>query len=47
VRAQLRLYICTVELYTAAAEAAQEAMKGKLANNYYMLAEECSALIDE
>ena len=28
------------ELYTRAAEVAMEAMKGKLANKYYMLAEE-------
>ena len=35
------------ELYTAAGEAAVEAMKGRLANKFYMLAEEAWALVEE
>lgn len=35
------------ELYNEAAEAAMEAMKGKLANKYYMLADEAYAEMEE
>ena len=35
------------ELYTQAAEVAMEMMKGKLANKYYMLAEEAWSEIEE
>ncbi|XP_068100719.1 eukaryotic elongation factor 2 kinase isoform X2 [Hyperolius riggenbachi] len=35
------------DLYTEAAEAAMEAMKGRLANQYYMKAEEAWALMEE
>ena len=35
------------ELYTEAAEAAMTAMKGKLANKYFALAEEAWALVEE
>lgn len=35
------------DLYSEAAEAAMEAMKGKLANKYYMLAEEAYGEVDE
>ena len=34
------------ELYTQAAESAMSAMKGKLSNKYYMLAEEAWSEID-
>ena len=37
----------TGELFTKAAEAATEAMKGRLANKYYMLAEEAWAEVDD
>lgn len=35
------------DLFTEAAEAAMEAMKGRLANQYYMKAEEAWALMEE
>lgn len=35
------------ELYTEAAEAAMEAMKGRLANQYYQKAEEAWAMMEE
>ena len=35
------------ELYTQAAEVAMETMKGKLANKYYMLAEEAWSEVEE
>ena len=35
------------DLYSAAADAAVAAMKGRLANKFYMLAEEAWALLDE
>ena len=35
------------EMYNQAAESAMEAMKGRLANKYYMLAEEAGAECDE
>lgn len=35
------------DLYTEAAEAAMNAMKGKLANKFYMLAEEAWAEVPE
>ena len=35
------------EMYTAAAEGAMEGMKGRLANKYFMLAEEAWAEIEE
>ena len=35
------------DLYNQAAEAAMEAMKGKLANKYYMLAEEAFGEAEE
>ena len=35
------------EMYTEAAEGAMEAMKGRLANKYYSLAEEAWAQVDE
>ena len=35
------------DLYTEAAEAAMNAMKGKLANKFYMLAEEAWAEVSE
>ena len=35
------------DLFSAAAEAAVEAMKGRLANKFYMLAEEAWALVEE
>lgn len=34
------------DLYNEAAEAAMEAMQGKLANKLYMLAEECSSAME-
>ena len=34
------------EFYNEAAEAAMEAMKGKLATRYYALAEECYAEVE-
>ena len=37
----------TGDLFTEAAEAAMEAMKGRLANQYYMKAEEAWALMEE
>ena len=35
------------DLFTEAAEAAMAAMKGRLANQYYMKAEEAWALVEE
>lgn len=35
------------DLFTEAAEAAMEAMKGRLANQYYMKAEEAWAMMEE
>lgn len=35
------------ELYTEAADEAMAAMKGRLANKYYMKAEEAWALVEE
>lgn len=35
------------DLFTEAAEVAMEAMKGRLANQYYMKAEEAWALMEE
>ena len=37
----------SVELYNRAAESAMAAMKGKLANKYYMLAEEAFGQVEE
>lgn len=37
----------TGDLFTEAAEAAMEAMKGRLANQYYMKAEEAWVLMEE
>jgi elongation factor 2 kinase len=42
----IQLYI-TAELYNQAAEGAMAAMKGRLANKYYALAEEAAAEIEE
>lgn len=38
---------CVGDLYTEAAEAAMEAMKGRLANQYYQKAEEAWAAMEE
>lgn len=35
------------DLYNEAAEAAMAGMKGRLANKYYMLAEECYGEVEE
>lgn len=35
------------DLFTEAADAAMEAMKGRLANQYYMKAEEAWAMMEE
>lgn len=44
---ELRLGIFSLaELFTSAADSAMAAMKGRLANKYYALAEEMNALID-
>ena len=43
----LLFLVPTGDLFTEAAEAAMEAMKGRLANQYYMKAEEAWALIEE
>ena len=37
----------TGDLFTAAAEVAMAAMKGRLANKYFMLAEEAWALVGD
>ena len=47
---RLILMLCLVaagELFTAAAEAAMAAMKGRLANKYFMLAEEAWAQVED
>ena len=47
---RLILLLCPVaagELFTAAAEAAMAAMKGRLANKYFMLAEEAWAQVED
>lgn len=41
------LSLSTGDLFTEAAEAAMEAMKGRSANQYYMKAEEAWALMEE
>ena len=41
------LFLPTGDLFTEAADAAMEAMKGRLANQYYMKAEEAWALVEE
>ena len=41
------LYFLSGDLYTKAAEAAMEAMKGRLANQYYEKAEEAWAQMEE
>jgi hypothetical protein len=43
----LVLFAITGELYTEAADAAMAAMKGRLANKWYQLAEEAWAEIEE
>lgn len=43
----LRLLWCLGELYTEAADEAMAAMKGRLANQYYMKAEEAWAEVEE
>ena len=41
------IYFFVGDLYNEAAEAAMEALKGRLANKYYMLAEECYGEMEE
>lgn len=43
----LILFPALGDLYTEAAEAAMEAMKGRLANQYYQKAEEAWAMMEE
>lgn len=40
-------FLFSAEMYNQAAEAAMEAMKGRLANKYYALAEEAMAMCEE
>lgn len=39
--------VLLADYFTSAADSAMAAMKGRLANKYYALAEEMNALIDE
>lgn len=39
--------LCTGDLFTEAAETAMASMKGRLANQYYMKAEEAWAMMEE
>lgn len=43
----MHLSFFTGDLYNEAAEAAMASMKGRLANKYFALAEECYAEIEE
>ncbi len=43
----LSFLICTGDLYNEAAEGAMAAMKGRLSNKYFMMAEECYGEVED